>query len=273
MMATVTSIRDWPALRIFTSSAIFAFKALFSWLRPSMWLTQVLVLPLFQMAFFVYLARFVNPSVTNIAFIAVGNALQVSAFSSIFAVCNITSEEKWQGTLTPLIATPANRFPLFLGRSLFQIFNGMVTIVVGFAYATFLFGVDMSRADFLALAVVIFVTSLAMTGFGLMLGSLGLYLRTAMIIANIFLFLGLLVSGVNFPVTDLPGWLQPVSYAIPMTYGTTAARAAVQGSGVLDLGPLLLQEIGAGVGSIVVGYALFVGFEALARRRGTFEEF
>jgi ABC-2 type transport system permease protein len=269
----VLSATDWPPFRIFWSSAKFAFKALFSWLRPEMWLTQLFVLPLFQIAFFVYLGRFINPTATNVAFIAVGNALQVAAFSSIFAVCNLTSEEKWQGTLIPLIATPADRFPLFVGRATFQILNSMATIAVGFFYASEVFGVDMSRTDFMALALVILVTSLAMTGFGLMLGSVGLYLRTAMIIANIFLFIGLLLCGVNFPVTNLPTWLQPFSYAIPMTYGTIAARAAVQGSSLADLAPVLLQEIGAGISSILVGYLLFLGFETLARRKGAFEEF
>jgi ABC-2 type transport system permease protein len=266
-------IGEWPPLRIFVSSATFAFKALFSWLRPSMWLMQVLTLPLFEMAFFVYLARFVAPTTSNIAFIAVGNAMQVASFSSIFAVCNITSEEKQQGTLIPLISTPANRFPLFLGRALFQILNGMATISVGFIYATFIFGVNMSQANLPALALVIVITALAMTGFGLMLGSVGLFMRTAMIIANIFLFAGQLLCGVNFPVSVLPVWLQPLSYAIPMTYGTTAARAAVQGSGLLQLGPVLLQEVGVGAASILVGYLLFIGFEALSIRRGTLEQY
>jgi len=264
---------DWPPYRIFWSSAKFAFKALFSWLRPEMWMMELFALPLFQMAFFVYLSRFVNPGAAGVAFIAVGNALQVASFSSIFAVCNITSEEKWQGTLTPLIVTPASRFPLFVGRAMFQILNSMATVVVGFVYAYFVFGVEMSGTDFVALAVVILVTSLAMTGFGLMLGSVGLYMRTAMIIANIFLFIGLLICGVNFPVNYLPTWLQPISYAVPLTYGTTAARAAIQGSSFAQLAPIILQEIGAGVGSLVIGYALFLGFEALARRRGAFEEF
>ncbi len=268
-----TQLGDWPPFRIFVSSATFAFKALFSWLRPSMWLMQVLTLPLFEMAFFVYLATFVAPTTSNVAFIAVGNAMQVASFSSIFAVCNITSEEKWQGTLIPIIATPANRFPLFLGRAMFQILNGMATISVGFIYATFVFGVDMSHADLLALAIVIVVTSLTMTGFGLMLGSVGLFMRTAMIIANIFLFAGQLLCGVNFPVSILPIWLQPLSYAIPMTYGTTAARAAVQGAGLFQLGTVLGQEIAVGAASIVVGYLLFIGFEALAIRRGTLEEY
>lgn len=244
-----------------------------------MWAVQALVLPLFQIAFFVTLARYVYadrpPSVqaAYVAFIAVGNAMQISAFSSIFAVCNITSEEKWQGTLIPIITTPANRFPLFLGRAVFQVFNAAVTVAIGFAYAEFVFGVDMGAANFLSLAVVILLTSFAMTGFGLMLGSLGLYMRTAMIIANVFLFIGLLLCGVNFPVSALPGWLQPVSYAIPMTYGTAAARAAVAGASLADLAPTLLEEIAAGIGSILVGYGLFRLFEFLARKRGRLEEF
>ena len=269
----MTSLEEIPALRIFSSSAKFAFKALFSWLRPEMWLMQVLTLPLFEMAFFVYLARFVAPTITNVTFIAVGNAMQVASFSSIFAVCNLTSEEKWQGTLTPLIATPANRFPLFLGRATFQIFNGIASIAVGFIYATFVFGVDMSNANFLALGLVIIITSLAMTGFGLMLGSVGLFMRTAMIVANVFLFIGQLLCGVNFPVTVLPIWLQPFSYAIPMTYGTMAARSAVQGSSIIQLAPVLLQEIGAGAASILIGYLLFIGFVILAIRRGMLEEY
>jgi len=234
---------------------------------------QVFTLPLFEMAFFVYLARFVSPSITNVTFIAVGNAMQVASFSSIFAVCNLTSEEKWQGTLVPLMATPANRFSLFLGRSLFQILNGIATIAVGFFYANRVFGVNMANTDFIALSVVILVTSLTMTGFGLMLGSVGLFMRTAMIIANIFLFIGHLLSGVNFPVSLLPTWLQPFSYAIPMTYGTTAARLAVQGANLIQLSPILAQEIAVGFGSIIVGYGLFIGFEILARRSGKLEEF
>lgn len=263
---------DRNGLRMFTSSATFAFKALFSWLSPGMWLMQILMLPLFEMAFFVHLARFVTPA-TSITYIAVGNAMQAASFSSIFAVANLTSEEKWQGTLIPLIATPANRFPLFLGRATFQILNGIATIAVGFAYATYVFGVDMSATNFLSLSLVVLITSLTMTGFGLMLGSVGLFMRTAMIIANIFLFIGNLLCGVNFPVSVLPVWLQPLSYAIPMTYGTTAARAAVQGSSIIALAPALLQEMGAGIASILIGYLLFIGFEKLAILRGTLEEY
>lgn len=159
---------------------------------------QLFTISLFQIAFFVYVIRYVGNPEISITYVAVGNALQSAAYVSVFSVSNITSEEKWQGTLMPILATPANRFSLFVGRAMFQIFNGILTIAIAFAYAALIFGVDFSSMDLVALALVVLVTSFAMTGFGLMISSLGLYLRTATIIANIFLFIGLLFYGVNF---------------------------------------------------------------------------
>jgi len=58
-----------------------------------------------------------------------------------------------------------------------------------------------------------------------------------------------------------------------MTYGTMAARGAVQGMCVAQPAALFLQDIGAGIANIVLEYLLFLGFEALAIRKGTLEEY
>jgi ABC-2 type transport system permease protein len=259
--------------RVFWSSAVLAKKALFAWLNPAMWITQLFVISLFQMAFFVYVATYVDNPDIGVAFVAVGNALQSVAAVAIFAVCNITGEEKQQGTLQNILASPANRFSIFVGRAMFQILNGLATVVIAFAYAAFIFGVDFSQTDWLALALTILVTTFAMTGFGLMLSSLGLFLRTSMIVANIFLFIGLLVCGVNFPVSYLPTWLQPLSFAIPMTYGVFAAREAVAGASVAEIaGPLAACAL-VGLAALLLGYAMMLWFERMARRKGTMEKY
>ncbi len=258
-------------LRMFWSSAVMARKALFAWLRPAMWVMQLLFMSLFQIAFFVYVAQFSNNPNITVAYVAVGNALQSIAYVSVFAVCNITGEEKDQGTLPGLIVSPANRFSVFVGRATFQIFNGMLTVVIAFFYAAFIFGVDFSSVNLLSLALVIAVTSFAMTGFGLMLSSFGLYLRTSMILANIFLFAGLLFCGVNFPICYLPEGLRIFSYIFPMTYGTDAARAAVAGSPVGDIAGLLFIELFVGIVAILLGYGLMKLFEYIARTKGTLE--
>ncbi len=138
-------------------------------------------------------------------------------------------------------------------------------------YFAFIFGVDFSSANLLSLSLVIIITAFSMTGFGLMLSSFGLYLRTSMVLANIFLFAELLFCGVNFPISYLPEGLRVFSYIFPMTYGTDAARAAVAGSSVGEIGVLLLAQLFVGSMAILLGYIWMKLFEYIARSKGTLE--
>jgi len=262
------------SVRVFWSSAVLAKRALFNWLNPGLWLMQLLTMSLFQIAFFVFVCKYAgNDSDAQIAYVAIGNAISSVAYVAVFAVCNITGEEKQQGTLAPVLVTPANRFSVFVGRAMFQVFNGTLTVFISLFYAWAVFGVDFSIVNWSALITVVIVTSLTMCGLGLLLSSVGLYLRTSMVIANIFLFIGLLFSGVNFAVSELPGPLQPVSYIFPLTYATDAARDAIQGSSILDVGDLLAYELITGTAALLLGFAIFRWFEKLSRETGTMEKF
>jgi len=121
--------------------------------------------------------------------------------------------------------------------------------------------------------VVVLLTSVAMISFGLLISAVGLYMRSALIVANIFLFVTLLLSGVNFPVSALPAWLQPVSWVIPLTWGTQGLRLAIAGASLAGLAPTLAWEALDGFLVMVAGYAFFTGFESLSRRTGRFEEY
>jgi ABC-2 type transport system permease protein len=259
--------------RVFISSAVLAKRALFSWLNPALWIMQLFFMSLFQMAFFVYIVKYAGGEEIGIAYVAVGNAISSVAYVAIFSVCNITGEEKQEGTLTPVLASPANRLPLFVGRAMFQVLNGIATVFIALFYAWAVFGVDFSGTNWSSLITVVVLTSLTMVGFGLMLSSLGLYLRTSMVIANIFLFIGLLFSGVNFPVSYLPEWLQPLAYAFPLTYGTEAAREAVVGTSLVGMADLLISQMIVGTIALLIGYGIFAVFENLSRRLGTMDKF
>lgn len=257
-------------LRVFLSSAIFSFRAQFSWLNPPMWLTMKLVLSLSQMAFFVFVGLFISgPSV--IPFIAIGNALQTVSWNTVFSVINITSHDKWDGTLPLVLATPASRLPLFVGRAMIHVFDGMLSVVISFVFAAFLFGVDFGKANALALVITVFLTALTMAGFGLLIGGLSFYYREPLIFANIFMFILLIFCGVNFPVQDLPQPVQPVSYAFPLTYGVAAARKAIAGETLFNISTLLGQQLLVGLVSIMLGYFFFRTFENVARKTGKIE--
>ncbi|MDA4122333.1 MAG: ABC transporter permease [Thaumarchaeota archaeon] len=274
-MDTSTSLRRRVsmAVQVFTSSIGFGRKGTVIWDSPEMIAMQVFLLPLFQISFFAVLAQYLDYSGSAVQYIVVGNALQAMSYSAVFAVANITSTDKWQGTLETLMVTPANRMALFVGRAVFQ--SGLSALIAlgGLFYASELFGVSFAHADVVGVLLVVLVTSVTMMCFGLLISSVGLFLRTAMILANIFLFLTMLVSGVNFPLSTLPGWAQPVGYAIPMTYGTSAIRLAISGASLGGIGSLVADEVLVGAVAIMLGYLTMVGFERLARKTGRFEEY
>lgn len=261
------------AYRVFKGSFFFGRKGLIIWDSWEMWFMQIVITPIAQISFFALLSVYLKYPPTVTQYIVVGNALQSMSFSAVFAVANITSQDKWQGTLPSTLVTPANRVALFIGRAAFQVLLSALIAAAGLVYAATIFGVSFATADFVGIAIVVFLTSVAMIGFGLLISSVGLYMRTALIVANIFLFVTLLLSGVNFPVSSLPGWLQPVSWTIPLTYGTEALRSAIAGAPLSALLPGLGWEALDGLGIMAVGFALFTGFENLSRRTGRFEEY
>jgi ABC-2 type transport system permease protein len=261
------------AYRVFKGAFFFGRKGLIIWDSWEMWVMQIVITPIAQIGFFAFLSVYLNYSSTFTQFVVIGNALQAMSFSAVFAVANITSQDKWQGTLPSTMVTPANRVALFIGRASFQVLLSALIAAAGLLYAATIFGVSFARADFLAISLIVLLTSIAMTTFGLLISAVGLYMRTALIVANIFLFATMLLCGIDFPVAVLPGWLQPVSWAIPLTYGVGAIRLAIAGAPLQVLLPWLGWEALDGLLVLVVGFALFRGFETLSRRTGRFEEY
>jgi len=263
-------------LKIFVSSALFSFRAQFGWLYPPMWFTMKFVMSLSQMAFFVFVGQFLllnNPATRPdiVAYIAIGNAIQMLSWNTVFSVINITSHDKWDGTLPLLLATPAHRLPLFVGRAMMHVFDGILSVAISFVFAVFLFGVNFGNTDLLALLIVVFLTAFTMSGFGLLIGGLSFHFRNPLVFANIFTFILLIFCGVNFPVEALPQPLQAVSHIFPLTYGVDAGRKAIAGATLTDIAPLLGQMLLVGFISIMLGYIFFRSFENMARKTGQIE--
>jgi len=236
-----------------------------------MWLTMKFVLSVSQMAFFVFVGLFIaGPEA--IPFIAIGNSLQSVSWNTIFSVISITGHDKWDGTLPLVLATPASRLPLFIGRAMIHILDGILSVAISFFFAAFLFGVNFAQTNVLALTLTVFLTAFTMAGFGLLIGGLCFHLRNPMVFANIFTYALLLFCGVNFPVQNLPQIIQPISYIFPLTYGVTAARNAIAGATLFDVSLLLGQQLVVGLVSLMVGYFFFQLFERTARKTGKLEE-
>jgi ABC-2 type transport system permease protein len=259
-------------LRLFWQGALLSYVALFRWLRPQTYLASKVAMPLWQMLFFSLVGMY-GSGQSDASFYAIGNAVQIAAVSGIFGVTMSIGGDRWEGTLPYLFGTPANRLTMFVGRSFIHVIDGMLGVAIGLMWGVLLLGVNLSHTDGGALALTILITTFSTSGLGLLLGCLSLVTVNVMFINNFVYFALLIFSGANVPIATLPGWMQAISQALPLTRGIAASRALIAGSSLADVVPLLMGEFLLGVIYIAIGYMMFRWFEFQAKRRGTLEAF
>jgi ABC-2 type transport system permease protein len=256
-------------MRVFFHGGYFSYRALFNWQSPRFYIPTMLAGPAFQVLFFAYLGRY--SGVRNDAFYVVGNAVQVSAMSGVFGVAITIGGERWTQTLAPLLATPASRMALFLGRALPFIVNGFVVSAFGFLVGRLFLDFHPAPGQIPELAFVVLLSTTSCTAFGLVVGAVGLRWRDVFTIANPAYFLMLLFCGVNVPLYVLPHWMQVVGSCMPLTHGIAAARLVAHGASLGAVSTLLWKEAAIGACYFVAGYILLRVFEAEGRRRASLE--
>ncbi|HEY7706484.1 MAG TPA: ABC transporter permease [Gaiellaceae bacterium] len=256
-------------VRVFFVGGYYAYRALFNWMHWTHYIPTMLGGPTFQLLFFVYVGRFAG--LEDDEFFVTGNAIHLSAMAGIFGMAMTIGGERWTQTLSPLMATPANRLAMFLGRALPLIANGIITSAFVFAIGWLLLDFDMAPSQIPALAVVIVASAFACTSLGLVVGAVGLRARDVFFLANIVVYTLLLVCGANVPVDTLPGWLQTIASGVPLTHGIEASRQVADGAPLSAVDHLVWTELAIGAVYAAVGYTLFKLFELEGRRRASLE--
>ena len=258
--------------RIFFVGGLISFRALFNWIKPSLYIPTMLGSTVFQIVFFVYLGRYARTGQDD-AFFIVGNAVQVCGMSSVYGMTMAVANERQFGTLGPLLATPANRMAIFLGRGLPVLVNGLVVSATGFLFGIVVLHFRPATSTLPALAFVVVVTTLSCTAFGMLLGSIGLYGKDFFFVANLAYYLLLLFCGVNVPLDDLPGWMAAIGRCLPLTHGIAAARKVAAGGSLRSVSGLVWTELGVAAAYALAGFLLFRLLEGASRRSALLDTF
>jgi len=194
-----------------------------------------------------------------LAFLAPGlmvaTAMQMAAFESAFPVM---AGMKWRKTYHAALSTPLRSADLVAGHLVFVAFR-LVMMAVVFAVVITAFGaVELNRALLATLPALLTGLAFAapITAFaGRLESDYGLSSMFRFVIVPMFLF-----SGTFFPIDQIPGWVQPVAYVVPLWHGVELTRGVALGIGT-TLNPLV--HIGVLVAVIVVGFVAAVrAFEA-----------
>jgi ABC-2 type transport system permease protein len=256
-------------LRLITVGGTIAYRALFNWTSPGMFIGTLLIGPLFQLLFFAYLGR--QLQVADDRFYIVGNAVLTASLACVFGGTMAVANERRYGTLGHVLLSPRSRTVIFWGRVLPYAGNGLLIAVFTLGAGALLLGLRIPLGALPGLFLAMAAGSLACGFFGLTLGALGLRFRDVWVISNVAVALLVLVTGVNVPRAGLPHWMVVVGQGLPITHAAEAARQLAAGNGLAAAAPALGRELLVGAGYAVLAAALLKFFEAESRRRASLD--
>lgn len=254
----------------FFRQSILSFKSLFGWLDPKIYVLVKVVNPVFMIMFFSLLAKY-SFGVDDVTPWVIGNSFLLCTYNAIFGVGNVLAIERFFGTLKIVIASPANKFLVFVGRAFMHIIDAVITVLIGLVAGALIFGVSFKGINFPLFALNIFIAMFAATGFGLMIGSFGLWIRDMNLLMNTAALGLLALTGANFPIEMFPNIVQKISYSLPVTRSIKAASLIMDGGSTDTIYRLMSQEIIVGIIYTIFGYILLKVMERIAKNTASLD--
>ncbi len=142
--------------------------------------------------------------------------------------------EKRARSFERLLLAPISLQLLMLAKTAGAILFGMANAFVPALIAVFL--TDLAGVGWGVLVVSVALIAVSSTFLGLFIAVSVSEVFEAQTFSNFFRFPMLFLCGLFFPIERLPAWLQPLSYALPLTYGADAMHTAIHQRGGIPLG-------------------------------------
>jgi ABC-2 type transport system permease protein len=209
-----------------------------------------------------------------LAFLLIGIALTDCVGVSLTGFATQIREGQMTGTLEITMLSPAGLPAILICSSLWgYVFSG-IRLLLYLVIGGFLYGVDLGNANLPAGLLIFLLTVLAFMGVGILWASVVLLIKRGESIMTMLSYLVVLTSGVLFPATVLPGWLQSLSLLSPLTYALDGMRRALlRGTGIGELVPTVGILLLFSAVFMTSGLAAFLYSIRLARRSGTLAEY
>ncbi|MGC8601404.1 MAG: ABC transporter permease [Thermoprotei archaeon] len=159
------------------------------------------------------------------------------------------SRERELGTMDGLMVAPISRSSIITGKAIAQTVRGLIQAAIIVVLVVGFFGVKIYGNPLLILAVLI-LGDLGFVGIGIIATSIASDQESATMVLMMLQFPMIFLSGVLYPIMQLPWWLQDIARAIPLTYMVEALRR--------------LMVLNAGIGAITGPLIFMLAFALLA---------
>ena len=176
--------------------------------------------------------------------------------------------ERWEGTIEYTFMAPVSRPVHLIGMGIYAVIYGLVRAAAIFVAVVAFIGIHLPHANYGAAVALLAIASISFIGVGMMTAVLPLISpEKGTQLGFVAQGLMLVVSGVYYPVSVLPSWMQWIAKISPATYALRGNRKQIlNGSGLAwaDVWPLLV----IGALSIPIGLVVFRAGERYAKQHG-----
>lgn len=190
-------------------------------------------------------------------FVAPGIIAMNVMMSGLTALGAALARERESGTLDGILMSPISRTSIILGKTVSHtirnLFQGGITIAI----AVLIFGVTI-RGNPLLIVFILILGTISFLGLGIIATAIAKEQESAQLILGLLQFPMMFLSGVLFPIEQMPQILQTVSKVLPLTYAVEALRKVM----ILGVGfeaiilPITVLVI-LGVVTMTLGVPLF----------------
>jgi ABC-2 type transport system permease protein len=176
--------------------------------------------------------------------------------------------ERWEGTIEYTFMAPVSRPVHLIGMGIYAVLYGLVRAAAIFVAVVAFIGIHLPHANYGAAVALLAIASISFIGVGMMTAVLPLISpEKGTQLGFVAQGLMLVVSGVYYPVSVLPSWMQWIAKISPATYALRGNRNQIlSGAGLAwaDVWPLLV----IGACSIPLGLVVFKAGERYAKQHG-----
>jgi ABC-2 type transport system permease protein len=165
--------------------------------------------------------------------------------------------EKEIGTLEQILVTPIRPFELMLGKTVPFVIISLVEVAMVTAVGILWFEVPF-RGSFLVLLLGTMAFLFNSVGLGLLISTIAGTQQQAMMAGNLFLTPAILLSGLIFPIANMPVFFQYLTYLNPLMYFIIVTQGIfLKGAGLALLWPQITAMTVLGMGMLALAVARF----------------
>ncbi len=205
-----------------------------------------------------------------VLYLAVGTIVWRYLAVIFYWVTDVVGLERWEGTIEYTLMAPITRLMHMAGQTAFAIVYSLAHTGVVLVATILFFEISFADANMWGLLLLLIAGSLSFIGISIIGSVLPLlFPERGSQMTHLIIAMLLLVSGVYYPVSVLPPWLQVFSKLSPATYVLDGSREALlSGAPTESLWGYVWPLLVMGVIAIPVGLRVFHWAEHYAKRTG-----